>query len=413
MYKNKSERNAARLKSLSLTKEKRKKQICRVYTVKIQSNKLNSIQKEQLKMLFVNAKWLYNDIISFTSSGNNIFDYKINKSVSVKDKNGNYEIRELNYIGSHIRQALFRRTISTIRTFNTCKKKGINVGKPKFKSSINSIELRKFGATYQIKGDHFVKIQNISGKLRVNGLNQIPEKCEIANAILLNKLDGYYLAITTYSENKKSLNNKCIGIDMGCKTSFTFSNGEEIDVKIKEPENYNRLQSKRSKQIKGSNNYKRTTYRLYKIRKHIFNIKNDISNKIVSKLNKSYGFIFIQNEDLRGWSSNGHGKSIKMSCLGRVKYKLSKQPNVYIVNRWKPTTQQCINCGRKQQMPLKQRIFECDCGLCMPRDLHSANRMIQEGIKLVPTEHREFIDSSWKNFVLQYIKSNSLNGQSS
>jgi putative transposase len=249
--------------------------------------------------------------------------------------------------------------------------------------------------------------------LRVNGLNQIPEKCEIANAILLNKLDGYYLAITTYSENKKSLNNKCIGIDMGCKTSFTFSNGEEIDVKIKEPENYNRLQSKRSKQIKGSNNYKRTTYRLYKIRKHIFNIKNDISNKIVSKLNKSYGFIFIQNEDLRGWSSNGHGKSIKMSCLGRVKYKLSKQPNVYIVNRWKPTTQQCINCGRKQQMPLKQRIFECDCGLCMPRDLHSANRMIQEGIKLVPTEHREFIDSSWKNFVLQYIKSNSLNGQSS
>jgi hypothetical protein len=134
MYKNKSERNAARLKSLSLTKEKRKKQICRVYTVKIQSNKLNSIQKEQLKMLFVNAKWQYNDIISFTSSGNNIFDYKINKSVSVKDKNGNYEIRELNYIGSHIRQALFRRTISTIRTFNTCKKKGINVGKPKFKS---------------------------------------------------------------------------------------------------------------------------------------------------------------------------------------------------------------------------------------------------------------------------------------
>ncbi len=35
---------------------KRKGQVCRVYTVKIQENKLSSRQKEELKMMFVEAK---------------------------------------------------------------------------------------------------------------------------------------------------------------------------------------------------------------------------------------------------------------------------------------------------------------------------------------------------------------------
>ena len=49
--------------SMRETFEKRKGQVCRVYTVKIQENKLSSLQKEQLKMMFVEAKWLKNAIL--------------------------------------------------------------------------------------------------------------------------------------------------------------------------------------------------------------------------------------------------------------------------------------------------------------------------------------------------------------
>ena len=49
--------------SMKKTFDKRKGQICRVYTVKIQENKLSALQKEQLKMMFVEAKWLKNAIL--------------------------------------------------------------------------------------------------------------------------------------------------------------------------------------------------------------------------------------------------------------------------------------------------------------------------------------------------------------
>ena len=71
------------------TREKRKSQICRVYRVKIDISHLNEAQKEHLKMLFVEAKWLYNDALTFMKD-HDISEYDT-KIVTVhgldKDKN--------------------------------------------------------------------------------------------------------------------------------------------------------------------------------------------------------------------------------------------------------------------------------------------------------------------------------------
>ena len=120
-------------------------------------------------------------------------------------------------------------------------------------------------------------------------------------------------------------------------------------------------------------------------------------------LNSRFGLIYIQDENLSGWQQTGHGKAVQHSCLGRVKARLNAQDNVYVVNRWIPTTQQCINCGGKHPMPQSERTFKCECGLCMPRDLHSANRMVQEGRKLVPPERREFMRADWWTTILPYL----------
>ena len=58
------------------TKQKRKRQICRVYRVKIDISHLNEAQILRLKMLFVEAKWLYNNILTF-SNNHDINDYDI------------------------------------------------------------------------------------------------------------------------------------------------------------------------------------------------------------------------------------------------------------------------------------------------------------------------------------------------
>ena len=79
----------AKIKATKLaTKERRKTQKCFVFSTKIDYRKLNKLQKEQLQMLFVEAKWVYNDIINHLQCRElSSWDDK-KKSVMIKQKDG-------------------------------------------------------------------------------------------------------------------------------------------------------------------------------------------------------------------------------------------------------------------------------------------------------------------------------------
>ena len=403
-------KNASIKESIRATRKKRTLQVCRVYMLKIQQNALSDRQQNDLKMLFVEAKWLYNDILRYGSiNGNSIFNYNIGNVVEVKLPDGTFDGRNLDHIGSQMKQSVYTDLKSSIKALSKLKKKGFKVGRLKFKSEIGAVSLKQYGVTYKFHNEHKVKIQNIHGLVRVNGLDQIKENVEFANAKLLNRADGYYLAVTTYTERKPYSNrpHADVGIDMGCHTSFTLSTGEEVDAKVKEPEHLKHQQRKLARQKKGSNSRKRTIHKIQKKHQRLVNRKNDMANKIVADLNSRFGLIYIQDENLKGWHKDGHGKAVQHSCLGRVKAKLKSQDNVYVVNKWNPTTQQCICCAKKHDMPQNVRTFICPhCGTTMPRDFHSANRMVQEGRKLVPPELRDFMSVDWELFIAPYLGRN-------
>ena len=94
--------------SLNKTKKKRKSQSAVIIKTKIDSDKLNNNTVTALNRIFLEAKWLYNYVIN-REFNNDIFnmDYKINKvPVYVKD---HYEIRELKYISSQMKQGIIDR----------------------------------------------------------------------------------------------------------------------------------------------------------------------------------------------------------------------------------------------------------------------------------------------------------------
>lgn len=99
--------NEKRLKikeSMQRTRERRSRQVCRVFKVKIDSSKLTAAQKEQLKMMFVEGKWIKNDRIAWAKENNkSVFDclrpHK-HEIVKVKNKDGIIEERQLQFIGS-------------------------------------------------------------------------------------------------------------------------------------------------------------------------------------------------------------------------------------------------------------------------------------------------------------------------
>jgi hypothetical protein len=138
------------------TRNRRKNQDCKVFSIKIQTNKLSHIQKEQLKMLFVEAKWLKNDILAKGVKG-----YVIGNEVDVKTPAG-YVSRKFEYLGSRIRQSVLAETKQNIKVLSVLKKKGRHVGKLKFVSEVKELDLAQYGKTYKIKANK-VHIQNVNG----------------------------------------------------------------------------------------------------------------------------------------------------------------------------------------------------------------------------------------------------------
>ena len=370
--------------SMAATMAKRKGQQCRVYKVKIDESRLSAKQKEQLKMLFVEAKWLYNDCLNWLdeNKGKYVADYIISKQITKLDKDGNREQVELDYLGSQMRQSVIADLQRNIKVLAKLKQNGYKVGKLNYRKEYKSVNLKQYGTTYKILSHNKMRIQNVHGKLTVNGLDQFIniDGIEYANANILNTPLGYYIAITTYIDkdkiqHKPKINGR-IGIDFGCTTSFTLSNGEEIDCTIQESDRLKRLQKKMSRQVKGSKGREKTISLIRKEYTKLSNQKNDLANKIVAYLS-SFDEVIFQDEQLQHWKVK-NGKSVQHSVLGRVKAKLNTKQNCHMIDRWFPTTKLCTNCGTyNDNLKLSDRKFVCPkCGITDSRDIHAAKNMI-------------------------------------
>jgi putative transposase len=271
------------------------------------------------------------------------------------------------------------------------RKRGQNIGKLKYKSEITSINIHRFGAYYRPKNGK-ITLPKV-GRVKVSGLEQIVDKgYEIANAKLLNRPDGYYLKVTTYQQKQEQIyKGEEIGIDLGVSTAVTLSDGRKFNASVEESERLKRLQRKFAKQVKGSNNRRKTLRKTKVEYQKLTNKKNDLANKIVHEI-KQYKNIYMQDENLTSWKMR-FGKKVQHSVLGRVKAKLIDQ--AYVLDRYVPTTKACYNCGQIHEIPLSQRVFTCDCGIePEDRDVHAAKNMIVlaklgQKLKTVPMGHRD------------------------
>lgn len=362
------------------TRMKRAKQICKTFKFKIDYNNLNKQQKEHIKMLFVEAKWIYNYLISQDDIYS--FNYKDLNQVIHKDKNRNDIVSNIQYVRSSVKQELITQIVNQIKGLSKLKKKGHKVGKLKFKSEFNSIKLKQYNITHYLRGNKF-KIQGIKNLIRVRGIEQLKKYKNIDYTIANLLYDGinYYIALTCFIDKdniEKQYKNDIVGIDMGVSTSLTLSDGTKYDISIGESDRLKKLQTKLVSKQKGSNNRYKLIRKIRKEYIYISNKKNDISNKIVHSILNDNKIIVIQDEQVSEWRQYGiSGSKIQHSILGIVKAKLIACDRTVVLDKWFPTTKYCRHCGSKVELELKDRIFECpNCKTKEDRDIHAANNMI-------------------------------------
>lgn len=386
----------------TMTSLRRQNQVCKVYECKIVQKRLNKKQKEELQLLFLEAKWFYNHVLSMKKNGIKLRDINPTKIKNVKhfDKNKNEIETELKQLSSQEKQAIIDRMISNEKTISSLiKNKFQNHGQLQFKSEINCIPLKQYGNTYDFKSANKVRIAGVSGKVLVKTGNQLETIDELANANFIRKPDGYYLKITTFTnkenfKEKKQTKNEEIGIDFGIKNNIITSEGEKIDISVEESDRLKKLQKELFRRVKGSNNRNKTINLIKREYQNLSNKKQDKANKLISKL-KQYSTIVIQDEQIVNWHKGWFGKQVQHSCMGLVKAKLKSLPQTIVLDRFIPTTKWCPNCHKKNEIDLDKRTYSCECGYSEDRDIHSAKNMLAikslifKKYNFVPTEHRE------------------------
>ena len=166
-------------------------------------------------------------------------------------------------------------------------------------------------------------------------------------------------------------------------TSITTSEEDRIDLYVEESDRLKRLKKKLSRQVKGSNNYKKTCALINREYQKMNNKKMDMAYKIVSDLSH-YEHVFFQDEMISNWKrKDGYvrgGKKIQKGILGRVKALLKTKDWATMLSRGDATTQTCV-CGAKNKHQLDERTYFCSqCGYSDDRDVHAAKNMVRFGL---------------------------------
>ena len=343
---------AERIKSaIQETRERRANLRPAVFELKLQN--LSRKKEELLSRAFLEAKWLYNWLVSDLGRLN----LPANKVDAVKVKVGDgFEERRLVLLGSQIKQEIADRLKDNLRALKKLKERGYRVGPLKPKRFVHSIPLKQYGVTYSLDfARNRARIQKL-GNFRVLGLHQIPRGVEIAGAVLVRKPSGYYLHVTCYlpkGDSPKPIAGQphvtgprartlrgyleAVGLDFGIGSKLTLSNGIKIDFEVHETPRLKRLQRKLARVKRGSKRRGKIRFLLRREYEKLNNRRKDAENKVLAFL-KLYGKVVFQDDLLASWARL-FGRQVHSSRIGGLKLRLRNSLKAPIpVGRFEPTT---------------------------------------------------------------------------
>lgn len=265
---------------------------------------------------------------------------------------------------------------------------------PKFKSKKNntkSYTTKNTNNSIRIEGNMF-KFPKL-GLLKTKFHREIPSNCKILSATISQVPTGaYFVSITTEFEKEivqVPNNDNIVGLDFSMKELFVSSESQRADY----PRFFRLLESKLvkaqrklSRMIKFSNNWYKQKTKIAKIHYKIKNSRLDFLHKLSTELVKKYNAIAIEDLNMKDMSQALHfGKSVSDNGWGMfttmLKYKselLGKQ--LVKIDKFYPSSKTCSSCGAvKHDLKLSDRVYTCECGNKVDRDLNASINIKNQG----------------------------------
>lgn len=280
--------------------------------------------------------------------------------------------------------------------------KGIR-GFPKFKKKKNQdvkAYFPKNNKTDWTIERHRVKIPTI-GWVRLKEFGYIPTNSVVKSGTVSYKASRYYVSILVEEADIQmpKPQNEGIGIDVGIKDLAICSDGtvykninktstvKKVEKKLKREQRklsrkYEslKMRSKIEERRATSQNIQKQVVKVQKLYQRLTNIRADYINKTVGEIVKTKpSYIVIEDLSVSNMMKNRHlSKAISSQKLFKFRTKLISKCNqnnieIRIADRFYPSSKTCSQCGSiKKDLKLKDRVYKCNCGLTIDRDLNAS-----------------------------------------
>ena len=257
----------------------------------------------------------------------------------------------------------------------------------------------KFKSRHRVRPKFYVPVEKVKvDTMRVNlpklgwivTSEQLPGKTKFSNPRVSHDGKYWYLAVgVERTETTMPTTGDPIGIDLGVKTFATTSEGKQYPNIAKSPQagrlvkklkRAQRKQARRYRKGESSQNYRKAIAEVRSIHRRIANLRNNHCHLVTADLVRNKPSVIVI-EDL---NTSGMMKNRRLArAIAEVTFAEFRRQLEYkceangielkVADRFFPSSKTCSECGSiKEKLSLGERIYRCECGLEIDRDLNAA-----------------------------------------
>ena len=375
----------------------------------------NNKQRTRLFQFAGSARFAYNwalkkEITAFKNEEKFISHYDLRKEFTLLRNSAEYSW--LKKISNNV-------TKQAIIDLDTAYKKFFQkkASYPKFKSKRKG-DFSFYQDTAKIKiTETHVKLESIvlskrKNRQKINWIKlaevgRIPVRVKYKNPRI--SFDGlnWWFSISVEFETEKTTENlnDSLGIDLGIKDLAVCSDGtiypninrtKKVRKLKKKVRRLQRSISRKYFKNKEGESYQKTSNiikserLLLKLHHRLKNIRQNYRHQITTAIiNRKPRLIVIEDLNVMGMMRNKHlSKAVQEQGFYELRRQIEYKAQwsgikIIIADRFYPSSKTCIKCGRiKKELKLSERIYRCECGNEIDRDLQAAINLKRYGEKI-------------------------------
>ncbi|MCC0644983.1 MULTISPECIES: transposase [unclassified Clostridioides] len=351
----------------------------------------SQLQEQKLWQSVGAARFIYNWTLAkqeenYKNGGKFISDNELRKEITKLKKS---ELSCLKEVSNNVAKQSVKDACDSYRRFF----KGLS-DKPIFKSRRKSKKsFYNDNCKLKVKEGKLVNIEKV-GWIRTN--EQLPTGVKYSNPRISYDNKYWYISVGIEQEEiKEELTDVSLGIDLGlkdlaiCSDGIVYKNINKTYVVRKLDKKLRRLQrqvsckyenNKKGKEYVKTNNIIKLEKQIQLMHRRLANIRNNYLHQTTTSIVKAKPYrVVIEDLSVSNLMKNKHlSKAITKQGFyefrRQLEYKCKfRGIELVIAGRFYPSSKTCSQCGEvKKDLKLKNRYYNCKCGLSIDRDLNAS-----------------------------------------